>query len=156
MKLRFVTCSDAESAAIRTREGGMAPWFGFTPSHVEMVVKEGYLGAHAQGGVAIRPVGYDQATLAHERIVDIGGDDAAAETYARSKIGTPYDWGAIFDFVDFVLPTEFHQKAHLICSAFMTITGRKASALPFRLACRAHELSPRDLALVISGRMAID
>jgi hypothetical protein len=155
MKLRFVTCSDPESAAIRAREGAMAPWVKFTPSHVEMVVADGYLGAHADGGVAIRPVGYDKLTLTHELFLDIGGDDKAAELYARSKIGAPYDWGAIFDFVDFVLPIDLHEKGHLICSAFMTITGRKADALPFRLARLAHEISPADLLLVCSGRVAI-
>lgn len=155
MKLRFVTCSDPESTAIRDREGAMAPWVAFTPSHVEMVVAEGYLGAHADGGVAIRPIGYDKATLTNELILDVGGDDAAADAYARSKIGTPYDWGAIFDFVDFVLPVDLHEKGHLICSAFMTIASRKARALPYRLAKLAHQTSPADLLLVFSGRMAI-
>lgn len=155
MKLRFVTCNDPTSAAIRAREGAMAPAIGFTPSHVEMVVAEGYLGAHSDGGVQIRPAGYDKATLAHELVVDVGGDDVAAEKYARSKIGTPYDWGAIFNFVDFVLPVDLHQRDHLICSAFMTLAARKGSALPFRLARRAHEISPADLLLVFSGRMAI-
>jgi cell wall-associated NlpC family hydrolase len=117
--------------------------------------KLGYLGAHSDGGVAIRDVGYDKGTLAHELVLDVGGDDAAAEAYARSKIGTPYDWGAIFDFVDFVLPLDLHQKDHLICSAFMTLAARKAGALPYRLACRAHEISPRDLLLVFSGRLAV-
>jgi hypothetical protein len=31
-----------------------------------MVVAEGYLSAHDRGGVPIRPVGYDNATLLHE------------------------------------------------------------------------------------------
>lgn len=159
MKLRFVTGDDPTSNAIRAREGGMAPFVGFTPSHVEMLVmtegKLGYLGAHADGGVAIRDVGYDKGSATHELVMDVGGDDAAAEKYARSKIHTPYDWGAIFDFVDFVLPFDLHQRDHLICSAFMTLTARRAGALPYRLACRAHEISPRDLLLIFSGRMAI-
>src|SRR5262249_4434083 len=89
VKLRFVTSTEPSSAALRAHEGPMAPFVGFTPSHVEMLIatdgKFGYLGAHADGGVRIRDIGYDKATLAHELVVDVGGDDGAAEAYARKK-----------------------------------------------------------------------
>lgn len=155
MKLRFVTCSDPESALIRDREGATAPFVGFTPSHVEMVVAEGYLGAHSDGGIQVRPAGYDKATLTHELVLELPADDAAAEKYARSKIGTPYDWGAIVDFVNFVVPADFHQRNHLICSAFMTLAARAGSAFPFPLAIPAHQISPRDLLLAVSARVWI-
>src|SRR5271155_3941042 len=95
IRLRFVTCDDLVSSMIRDRAGTVMP---FPPSHVEAVVPEGYLGAHDVGGVAIRPVGYDRATLLHELFVDVPADPAQAQTFdtfIRAKIGAPYDWQAI-------------------------------------------------------------
>lgn len=147
MRLRFVTCNDIASALIRDREGLLNP---FTPSHVELVVAEGYLGAHDAGGVAIRPVGYDKAVLIHELFLAIPlepASEAAAEEFARAKIGASYDWEAI---VDFVLPVEWHEKKHLICSAFATLALRAGGLLP-GLAAPSHAVSPRDLLLVLSA-----
>jgi hypothetical protein len=155
MKLRFVTCSDVVSELIRDREGEMETAIGFTPSHVEMVVAEGYLGAHDEGGVAIRPVGYDKATLLHELILEVplpAGGDAAAEKFARSRLGEPYDWQAI---IDFVLPVSLHQPRHYICSALMTLTARAGGAFPYALGLPAHAISPRDLLFWFTGRIAL-
>ena len=152
IRLRFVTCSDPLSTIIREREGAVIP---FTPSHVEAVVAEGYLGAHYEGGVAIRPVGYDQATLLHELFVELATDpgrDQAFETFIRGKLGAPYDWQAI---IDFVLPVNLHENKHLICSAFMTLAVRACGALPYPLVVPAHQISPRDLLLTLSGRIDV-
>ncbi len=149
MKLRFVTCNDPLSAMIRDREGEATP---FTPSHVEMVVAEGYLGAHYDGGVAVRPVNYDNTALLHELFVNVPltvPGDAAAEKYARGKIGSPYDWGAILDFV---LPVNFHAENHCICSAFMTSTLQAGGEFPYALARAPHATSPLDLMFWFSGR----
>jgi hypothetical protein len=150
MKLRFVTCSDMVSSMIRDREGEVEP---FTPSHVEIAVPEGYLGAHYDGGVQIRPVGYDKADLLHEVFVDVAGaDEAAGEAWARGRIGAPYDWDAILDFV---LPLRDHEGKHLICSAFATLACIKSRAFRFPLACPPHAISPRDLFLMLSARQDI-
>jgi hypothetical protein len=149
MRLRFVTCDDPISVAIRLRERAMAQHIGFTPSHVEIVTTEGYLGAHYRGGVQIRPVGYDD--FSSELFVDVAvPDEATAMTYAREKIGMPYDWGAI---INFILPLHFHADNHSICSAFVTLVLQHGGL--FVLAAPAHAVSPRDLLLVLSGRMAI-
>lgn len=153
MRLRFVTGNDLISADIRAREGEMAAAIGFTPSHVELVWPGGYLGAHDVGGVAVRPVGYDRASLAHELFVDIDlADAAAADAWAAGKIGTPYDWAAI---VDFVVPVDWHLKGHLICSAFATLYCVHGKFFPFALACEPHAMSPRDLLLAVSARAAV-
>jgi hypothetical protein len=149
MRLRFVTCNDPLSKMIRDREGEGTP---FTPSHVELVVAEGYLGAHYDGGVQIRPVGYDKALLLNELFVTVPlttDGDAAAEKYARGKIDAPYDWAAILDFV---LPTDLHLEDHVICSAFMTLTAEAGSAFAYPLAKPAHAVSPLDLMFWFSGR----
>lgn len=149
MRLRFITCDDVVSGLIRDREGVANP---FTPSHVELVVADGYLGAHDVGGVAVRPVGYDRPTLTHEMFVSITLDtahEAAAEKFARSKIGAKYDWEAI---VDFVVPVVWHEKRHLICSAFVTLVLQHGGVFATPLAVPPHAISPRDLLLWLSGR----
>jgi hypothetical protein len=155
MKLRFVTCSDELSALIRAREGAVASWLKFVPSHVEMVVKEGFLGAHDEGGVQIRRVGYDAATLSGELFLDVpltADGNAAAEKFARARLGAPYDWEAI---IDFVAPVALHEAKHYICSALMTLTVVAGKAFPGPLAKPAHAVSPLDLLFLFSGRQGI-
>lgn len=152
MKIRFVTCSDRVSALIRLREGSMAEWVGFTPSHAEIVVPDGYLGAHYDGGVMVRPVGYDKAYLTHEHFISVDvPHEAKAEAWARGKVGEPYDWKAI---VDFVLPENWHSPEHVICSAFCTgaleAGGLFGPKNPLALAW--HQVSPALLFFWLSGR----
>lgn len=156
MRFRFVSENSLSSALIRAREGEIFP---FTPSHVELVVPEGYLGARdfavagVTAGVQIRPVGYDAKTMLHELIFDVPlPDEAAAEAYARDKIGSPYDWAAI---VDYVAPLNMHGIGHLICSAFATMVLRHGKFFTHPLAARAHAIDPRDVLLLISAQMPI-
>ena len=143
VRLRFVTCNDQVSALIRWAED-------FWASHVEAVVDEGYLGAHADGGVLVRPVGYDRAILVREEFVDVPADAAAAEAfehYLRAHLGEPYDFAAIFGFV---LRDDMHAKEHAICSALQTdalIASRLARDLPLP----SYQISPRDLRLYLAG-----
>src|ERR1700676_4258360 len=69
IRLRFVTCRDPISEGIRLREN-------FWASHVEAVTPLGagpqkYLGAHCDGGVQARDVGYDAKVLQQELFVDL-------------------------------------------------------------------------------------
>lgn len=173
IRLRFVTGTSATSALIRMQERVTMP---FTPSHVEAVMPDGsgYIGAHIDGGVRIRPVGYDAATMTHELFVDLPNlnrtfsagrgpfnasdpDTQADQFYAylTSKIGEPYDWKAILGFADPLLQAS-HVKDHVICSALQTLGLRGCGWFATRLAAPAHEISPRDLLLMISGRVAIE
>jgi len=155
MKLRFVTGNDFVSRLILVREGPMASWIKAVPSHVELVVAEGYLGAHDKGGVQIRPVGYDKSYLAAERFVDValsGDGDAKAEAFARSKIGEPYDFAAIIDLAALV-PLDLHEHEHCICSAFMTETLKAGGAFSAPLALPSYLVSPSLLLFWLSGRM---
>lgn len=159
MQLRFVACSDPVSIAIRAREGDMARWVGFTPSHVELAGfampdgTPGYLGAHDEGGVAIRPVGYDKATLEHELFVDVAlPDEKAARDWAVSKVGAPYDWRAI---IDYLIPENLHMTGDLICSAFATGAMDNGGAFAFPIALPWHLVSPAGLLFWLSGKMKI-
>jgi len=65
-----------------------------------MLPGEGYLGAHLDGGVQLRPFDYDkkcQFLLAH---VDCSPEiSAKVIEYARSQIGKPYDWTSLVGFM---------------------------------------------------------
>jgi hypothetical protein len=160
MKLRFVTCDDPISALIRDQAGTCMP---FTPSHVEAVVPEGYLGAHDDGGIAIRPIGYDKPLMLNgkpcEYFIDLSVDqakDAAFDRYIRGKIGTPYDWQSILDFLALPVDLNLHQSKHLICSAFMTLALRQAAYFPSPLTMPAHHVSPAVLFFALSTQVKIN
>lgn len=143
--IRFVQGNEASSKLIVLREGSASP---FTPSHVELKVATGYLGAMLQGGVAIRPVGYDKGTIAGEFFVTVPCDAAKVEAYARSKLGTPYDWKAI---VDFVVPLGWNQPDDFICSSLMALALMVGGAFAGSLCVPSWQISPRDLLLTLSA-----
>jgi hypothetical protein len=162
IRLRFVTGNDLASRLIRFQAGVAMP---FTPSHVEALTQDGknYLGAHAAGGVALRPVGYDADQLMtlpdgtkSERIVSLPCTDEQEQAFyqfATTKLGEPYDWKAILGFVD---PAHEHELDHIICSAFMTECLRKCGYFPMPLTVPFHHISPRDLFLMLSSHVQID
>jgi hypothetical protein len=73
-------------------------------------------------------------------------------SFARSKLGAPYDWLAI---IEFLMPVALHEAHHFICSALMTLVAVKGGAFP-ALAKERHTVSPADLLFVLSGRVAIN
>jgi hypothetical protein len=155
IRLRFVTCSDHVSQMIRLRSGLSMP---FTPSHVECVTPEGlYLGQHFSGGMQARPAGYDAGTMLQDRIVELPARADQVEAFyafVNSKIGQPYDWKSI---ISFVAPLNFHLAEHAICSAIMTLALRAPGVawFPYPLTVPAHQISPRDLFLMLSAIVEI-
>lgn len=171
MKLRFVRGTAWSSTAIALQEKACMP---FTPSHVEALTPEGksYLGARLEGGVSLKPVGYDKGQIAklppgYEKAVFPDGlcdfclnldatpaQDAAFYGYLTSKIGEPYDWLSI---IGFVVPEHFHLQQHVICSALQTLALRAPGCewLKWRLSAPAHLVDPRDLLLMLSTHMQI-
>ena len=153
IRLRFVACDDPPSQAIILRSQVCMP---FTPSHVECVTPEGkYAGQHFSGGMQARDPGYDEAHLTHEAFVDLPCTQAqeyAFYGFVQSKIGEPYDWQSI---IDYVLPVNLHESNHAICSAIMTLALRKCGWLHWPLTVPAHLISPRDLLLTLSGIVEI-
>jgi hypothetical protein len=149
IRLRFVTAHDLVSDAIRFAED-------FAYSHVEAATPWGtYLGAHADGGVRDRPSDYDKGQFSAEKFVTVTDAPSALEApfyaFLKSKIGTPYDYEAIFGFASRL---DLHQTAHVICSALQAIALRNVRYFANPLAAPAHEVSPRDLALMLSARIS--
>lgn len=149
IRLRFVHCHDPISDGIVFDTGGLY-------SHAECVTPDGkYLGAHADGGVQARPSDYDKGQFDRELFVDLPADDAmtaAFYAWAVKHIGEPYDFAAIRGFV---LHMNDHDKGKVICSALMTLCLRDCGWFATPLSLPAHQISPRDLLLVISGRQPI-
>jgi hypothetical protein len=151
--IRFVQGTAISSRLIVAQEKTAMP---FTPSHVEARSPDGFdLGSHSDGGVQKRPIGYDKATTAHELLLTLDTtpeQDAAFWAFLESKIGEPYDSPAIFGFV---IPLHEHELNHAICSALMTLGLRACNWFAYPLAAPAHLIDPRDLLLLISGRMRV-
>lgn len=162
IRLRFVTGSDFSSKLIRLQAGVSMP---FTPSHAEALSQDGksYIGAHFDGGIQARPVGYDAASLMtlpdgskSERVVSLEctpEQEAAFYSFVQSKIGEAYDWHAIIGFVD---PGHEHEMDHIICSAFMAAGLRACNFFPWPLTVPFHHISPRDLFLTLSTHVEIN
>ncbi len=154
MILRFVQGSSLVSRAIVAQSKTCMP---FTPSHVETVNEGGtsYIGAHIQGGILARPIGYDWAETVHELLLPLPstpGQDRIFWDYMVDSIGEPYDWTAIFGFI---IPEHFHKVNTAICSAKAALALRKCGWFARPLAAPAHLISPRDLLLMLSTQMQI-
>ena len=149
ISLRFVHCPDVIGTAILLQTGGRF-------SHVEAVTPQGrYLGAHIGGGVLARPADYDKGLWSRQLFVDLPADEemtAKFHHYLNAVIGEPYDAAAILGFAFHV---DIHSQHHTICSALQALALRGAGWFATPLAVPAHEISPRDLLLIISGRLPI-
>lgn len=163
IRLRFVTGSDLVSRFIRTQGGISMP---FTPSHVEALSPDGkfYIGAHIDGGIMARPIGYDADKLLtlpdgtkSESIISLEctvAEETMFYGYVHSKIGSPYDWKSI---ISFAMPDiNIHDFAHVICSAFMVAALRNCEYFKWPLTVPFHHISPRDLLLMLSSHVKID
>ena len=152
IRLRFVGRSDPESLAILFDTGGLY-------SHVEAVTPDGkYLGAHVDGGVQARPADYDKGQFDHDLFVNLAADDVMTDKfyhYLNAVIGEPYDFGAIAAFITHL---DQREKHHVICSALQSLALSPAPGCGWFenwLSVPAHRISPRDLLMVISGRLNI-
>src|SRR5437016_3113271 len=149
IRLRFVRGIGAISDAIVLDSGGLY-------SHVEAVTPEGkYLGAHMDGGVQARPADYDAGQFVRELFVELPADAATTAAfyhYLNAVIGEPYDFGAIAGFVTHL---DLRLKHRVICSALQTLALRGCAWFAAPLSIPAHQISPRDLLLILSGRVAL-
>jgi hypothetical protein len=154
IRIRFVHGRDPLSHMIELRSGTAMP---FCPSHCECVTPEGkYLGQRFDGGMQAREPGYDAKWLEFSRIVDLPCSPAQEKAFydkANSMIGLSYDWKAI---IDFALPVNLHLFDHAICSATMTQLLRACEWFAWPLAVPFHQISPRDLLLMLSSHIQID
>jgi hypothetical protein len=148
--LRFVTGNSFVSAAIQRAE------YGFWASHVEALMPDGtLLGAHIDGGVQARTRDYDKGQFTRERFVNI---DAAPDVcdrfhaFLRSQLGKPYDTTAI---AAFVAARDWQEKDSWFCSELQAAALVGCGWFTAPLATEFNHITPRDLLLIVSGRVAI-
>lgn len=138
--IRFITEADSISQAIRWET-----WSAF--SHVEFVLPgDRTLGAHANGGVMIKPLTYCKPTNEERyRLVMPVNQQQAILAYATQQLGKPYDFTNIAGILahrDWRVPNRW------ICSELVTACFEHGG-LPLLNAPEAyvHRITPRDLYL---------
>jgi hypothetical protein len=151
LNIRFVTCHDPISAAIRAFE------YGYWASHVEALMPDGtLLGAHYDGGVLARPHGYDAGTVEKEMYVQIPATPAQTDTFynfLRAQVGKPYDTAAI---AGIVAQRNWRDANSWMCSELQAAALCECGFFPVHLATEFNHITPRDLLLIVSGRMEVD
>lgn len=156
IRLRFVTGKSWISNAIRA--GERDGWC----THVEAVMPDGtLLGAHLDGGVQARPVGYDKADMTRELFVEleIFGSSASIDlsvegqfnTFLRAQLGKPYDTEAVLGLG---VGRDWRAPDSWFCSELQAAGLEACGYLP-KLSAADNHVSPRDLLLVLSGRVEI-
>jgi hypothetical protein len=150
IRLRFVTCNDPVSAGIRAAE------YGFWASHTEAVMPDGtLLGAHYDGGVQARAADYDKGEFSRELIVSLPASPEmtdAFHAFLRTQLGKPYDVEAI---VAFVARRDWQEPDAWFCSELQAAALAACGWFAQALATEFNHITPRDLLLILSGRIAI-
>lgn len=176
IRIRFVTGNDLISNAIRA--GERDGWC----THVEAIMPDGTLiGAHIDGGVEARPADYDKGTRTKELIVELSADDAQESAFTRflgHQLGKPYDTtaviglglSAVMPFLGYVVVAigstlGLNQIAHKgrdwrepdswFCSELIAAALETCGYFR-RLSAADNHILPRDLLLILSGRVTID
>jgi hypothetical protein len=150
IRIRFVTASDPVSAGIRAAE------YGFWASHTEAVMPDGtLLGAHYDGGVQARAAAYDKGSFSQEMIVSIPAEPAmtdAFHSFLRAQLGKPYDVEAI---IAFVAQRDWQSPDKWFCSELQAAALAACGWFASALATEFNHITPRDLLLIISGRISV-
>ena len=132
--LQFSSEPKLHSALIR--------WFTNSKfSHVDFVMPDGKLmGARFRGGVQIRPKDYTTFTNIERYAVYTDKADAIY-AYAQSKIGTPYDFEALFAFA---FNKNWENDNKLFCSNFTAISFKEGGLLSLNPDADVKRITPND------------
>ena len=150
IRIRFVDGLDVVAAGISAAE------YGFWAIHTEAVMPDGtLLGAHWNGGVLARPIGYDKASMTKDLIVEIPADQAMTDkfhAFLREQLGKPYDIKAI---AAFVAGRDWQEPGSWFCSELQAAALVACGWFKYRLATEFNKITPRDLLLVLSGSVRV-
>ena len=148
LTIRFVTCSDPVSEGIRRFE------YGFWATHCEALMPDGtLLGAHAEGGVKARPRDYDKSEFTRELYVSIPATPAqtdAFHSFLRAQVDKPYDFLAI---AGLALQRDWQNEDAWFCSELQAAALCRCGVFPPHLATEFSHVTPRDVLLILSGRL---
>jgi hypothetical protein len=148
--LRFVDGQDMVAAGIRAAE------YGFWAIHTEALMPDGtLLGAHWQGGVQARAHDYDAGQYTKDLYVQIAASPAMTDSFhsfLRAQLGKPYDVNAI---AAFVAGRDWQEPGAWFCSELQAAALAHCGWFESQLATEFNKITPRDLLLIVSGRVAI-
>jgi hypothetical protein len=148
--IRWVTCNDKISFGIRKFE------YGFWASHAEALMPDGtLLGAHIDGGVQARDHDYDKGKFTREMYVSIPTDPAVTDAFhafLRKQVGKPYDSLAI---AGLALQRDWQEPDSWFCSELVGAALASCGYFPQHLADEFTHITPRDLLLIVSGRLLV-
>ena len=161
IRIRFVANTGWAAHGIRAAQ------LGYPYTHVDVAQPDGLLGAHLEGGVQVRPVGYDTRAAARERWIALDVAPAVADAFdgfLRAQLGAPYDIGAITDFAWAALsgegsahpPGAWRDPDRWFCSELVAAALVHAGVLPGALADEARHVTPQCLMFAVAaiGRVA--
>lgn len=142
IRLQFVACGDAASAAIKIFSRGWC-------SHVDCVLTDGtLLGARIDGGVQIRPPDYESFDLVERVCLDVApAAEARYYDFLRRQIGKPYDKLAI---VAFAAERNWRTPDAWFCSELAAAALEDSGWFPKPVAASVSEITPRDLLILTS------
>lgn len=137
--IRLVTEHDPVSDIIRAET-----WC--TYSHVEFVLDDGTtLGAHASGGVAIRPIDYAKFTAEQRFTLHVADEQKAAILgYAHAQVGKPYDF---LDIVGILTHRDWRSPKRWICSELVAAAFEKGGFPLLNAGEAVNRITPRDIYL---------
>jgi uncharacterized protein YycO len=142
LTIRFVTSNDIISALIRDKT-----WSDY--SHVEFILDDGTtLGAHADGGVRIRPADY--AVFTATKVIHLTVTDqqkAAVLTFATAQVGKPYDMDAI---AGIVAHRDWRNSDKWFCSEIVTAALESGNVIK-PIAMNIDRIVPRDDLMLLTA-----
>lgn len=148
--LRFVGGSSLIDSTIKDFE------YGFWADHAEALTPEGtIIGAYLGAGVQERPKGYDSGAYTCDLYVPIlCTQDQQDKFYAflRSQIGKPYDLRAV---IGISLERDWRDPGQWFCSELDSAALCDCGLFPEHLATQLNHVTPRDLLLIVSGRVLV-
>ena len=119
--------------------------------HVEAVMPDssGYLGAHSDGGVQVRPIGYDRRLKPQELFVSL---PATAEqedgfySFLHVQLGSPYDMSIIKGFASGMLfgQRDWRKPGSWICSELQAAAMMPVGLIK-SIASKPSYVTPRDV-----------
>lgn len=150
IQIRFCTGKDIVSDLIRLGERDNS-W----ATHAEAVLSDGMLlGAHYEGGVMIRPAGYDKATTTQEMIVIVPANPEMTDkfyAFCETQVGKPYDATAI---AGLALDRDWRTPDSWFCSELMAAALEDCGFINHLISGDNH-ISPADLLLILSAMLKL-
>jgi uncharacterized protein YycO len=111
------------------------------------------LGAHASGGVMARDHDYDKGRFTREMYVSIPATPEQTDSFhqfLREQVGKPYDFKGI---AGIALGRDWQEPDSWFCSELIAAALCHSGVFPPRLATEFNFVTPRDVLLILSGRI---